>query len=149
VYYIPPGGKPIKIADGIERPSGVTVSRDEKTLYINNTNGVYLLAFDIQPDGTVRNRRNFGTYEGRSQTPNGIPGIMTGADGLTIDSEGRLYAVTAAGIEIFSPTGTHQGTIRMSCAGMNWWSSEENALYCRPRCHLETSNAFARILRQS
>jgi gluconolactonase len=118
VYYIPAGGRPIKIADGIERPNGVTLSRDEKTLYINNTNGVYLLAFDIQPDGTVRNRRNLGTYEGRSEIPNGIPGIMSGADGLTIDNEGRLYAVTAAGIEIFSAQGTHLGTIRMSCGGM-------------------------------
>lgn len=90
VYFIPPGGKAIRIADGIERPNGVQLSRDERTLFVSNTNGVYLLALDIQPDGTVRNRRNFGTYEGRSRFPNGIPGTMTGADGLTIDSEGRV-----------------------------------------------------------
>jgi gluconolactonase len=42
VYYIPPGGNPIRIAEGIERPNGVTLSRDERILYINNTNGIYL-----------------------------------------------------------------------------------------------------------
>ena len=119
VYYIPPGGKAIKIAEGIERPNGIHLSRDEKTLFVNNTNGIYMLAFDIQPDGTVRRRRNFGTYEGRSQTPNGIPGVMSGADGLTIDSAGRLYAVTASGVEVFSPKGEHVGTIRMSCLGQD------------------------------
>ncbi len=119
VYYIPSGGMPVRIADGIERPNGITLSPDERTLYVNNTNGVYMLAFDVQPDGAVRNRRNIGPFEGRSQTPNGIPGIMTGADGLTIDDAGRLYAVTSAGIEIFAPDGKAFGVIRMSCGGMD------------------------------
>ena len=44
------------------------LSRDEKTLYLNNTNGEYLLAFDVQPDGSLKNRRNFAKYEG--VTPN-------------------------------------------------------------------------------
>lgn len=119
VYYIRPDGRVIKIAEGIERPNGITLSRDEKTLYVNNTNGVNMLAFDIQPDGSVRNRRNLATYEGRSKIPNGLPGIMSGADGLTIDGEGRLYALTSAGVEIFNPQGQRLGTIHMSCGGMD------------------------------
>src|SRR3990172_3337412 len=59
VYYTPPGGKAIRVADGITRPNGILLSTDEKILYVNNTSGEYLLAFDIQPDGTVRNRRDF------------------------------------------------------------------------------------------
>jgi len=117
VYYIPSGGNPIRIAEGIERPNGVTLSRDERILYINNTNGIYLLAFDIQPDGTVRNRRNLAVYQGRSKTSNGIPGIVTGADGLTIDSEGRLYGLTEAGVEVFSSGGKPLGVIPVSCNG--------------------------------
>src|SRR5437879_4939181 len=41
VYYLPAGGKPIKIAEGIERPNGIQLSPDEKILYVNNTNGEY------------------------------------------------------------------------------------------------------------
>ena len=116
VYYIPKGGKAVKIADGIERPNGLQLSRDERTLYVNNTNGEFLIAFDIQPDGTVRNRRNFGRYEGRSKFPNGISGTQSGADGLTIDNDGRVYGITAAGVEIFSPQGQHLGTIPVTCS---------------------------------
>src|SRR5207253_6421682 len=88
-----------------ERPIGLTLSRDEKSLFLNNTDCLYMLEFDINPDGTLHNRRNFAAYEGRSKRPNDLPGIVTGADGLIIDSEGRLYALTAAGVEIFSPQG--------------------------------------------
>src|SRR5439155_7209049 len=39
----------------------------------------------------------------------------TGAYGLIIDSEGRLYALTAAGVEIFSPQGKQLGIIQSTC----------------------------------
>ena len=116
VYYVAPGGKAIKIADGIERPNGILLSRDEKTLYVNNTNGEHLLAFDVQADGTVRNRRNFAKYEGVTQT---ATGISSGADGLAIDNEGRVYAATAAGVQVFSDRGQHLGTIPLSRAPQN------------------------------
>ncbi len=62
VYYVAPTGKVVKVADNINRPNGIQLSPDERTLYVNDTEGEYLLAFDIQPDGTVRNRRNFAKY---------------------------------------------------------------------------------------
>ena len=102
VYYIPPGGKAIKIADGIGRPNGIQLSPDEKILYVNNSFGDYLLAFDVQPDGTVRNRRDFAKYE---------TGKDSNADGLAIDGEGRLYVVARNGVQVFSPQGQHLGTI--------------------------------------
>ena len=116
VYYIPAGGKALRIAEGIERPNGIQLSREEKTLYVNNTNGAFLLAFDIRPGGSVGNRRNFGGYQGRSQFPNGLSGVQSGADGLTIDNEGRVYGMTAAGVEIFSPQGQHLGIIPVKCS---------------------------------
>ncbi len=85
VYYVPPGGKSIRIAEGIERPNGIQLSPDEKTLYVNNTNGEYVLAFDVKPDGTVGNRRNFAKYPTRARRlPAG--GFNSGADGLAIDN---------------------------------------------------------------
>ena len=106
VYYIAPGAGPIRIADGIERPNGIQLSLDEKILYVNNSTGAYLLAFDIQPDGTVRNRRNFAYYEGITETETHV-----NANGLAVDGEGRVYAVTTIGVQVFSPQGQHLGTI--------------------------------------
>jgi gluconolactonase len=117
VYYIAPGGRAIRVAENIERPNGIMLSRDEKTLYVNNTNGEYLLAFDVKPDGTVGNRRNFAKYQGGSKNDAGV--YVSGADGLAIDNEGRVYAATAAGVEVFDVKGTHLGTIPLSRAPQN------------------------------
>ena len=115
VYYIPPGGKPIRIEANMIRPNGIQLSRDEKTLYASDSNGIHVIAWDIQPDGLVRNRRNFGTLEGRSKRDNGLGGIKTFADGMTIDNEGRLYVATGAGVEVLSPQGRHLGIIPVRC----------------------------------
>ena len=115
VYYIPPGGKPTRIEANMIRPNGIQLSRDEKTLYASDSNGIHVIAWDIQPDGLVRNRRNFGALEGRSERDNGLGGIKTFADGMTIDNEGRLYVATGAGVEVLSPQGRHVGTIPVRC----------------------------------
>jgi gluconolactonase len=116
VYYVPPGGRAIRVAEGIERPNGILLSRDEKTLYVNNSAGEYLLAFDVDAGGSLRNRRNFAKYPGVTTTSNGV---NSGADGLAIDSQGRIYAATLTGVQVFSPQGQHLGTIALSRAPQN------------------------------
>ena len=117
VYHIPVGGAAERIAEGIERPNGIMLSRAEDTLYVNNTNGEYLLAFDVLPDGSVQNRRNFAAYEGVTRNDNGT--VASGADGLAIDSEGRLYVATTIGVQVFSTSGQQLGTIPISRAPQN------------------------------
>lgn len=115
VYYLPPGGKPIRIEAKLIRPNGISLSRDEKTLYVSDSNGVHVTAWDVQPDGLVRNRRDFGTLTGRSTRDNGLGGVKTFADGMTIDNDGRLYVATGSGVEVLGPQGMHLGTIPVKC----------------------------------
>lgn len=115
VYYIPPGGQPVRIESQMIRPNGIQLSRDEKTLYISDSNGADVIAWDIQPDGLVRNRRAFGTLIGRSTRDNGLGGVKTFADGMTIDNDGRLYVATGGGVEVLSAQGRHVGTIPVRC----------------------------------
>jgi hypothetical protein len=69
LYYLPPDAtRPIQLLHDVAFPNGLVLSGDEKTLYLNNTNGEYMLAFDVQPDGTLTNRRNFAKYDGVTQT---------------------------------------------------------------------------------
>ena len=72
------------------------LSPDEKTLYA--TNGPNIMAFDVQPDGSVKNKRVF---------------VVSGGDGLAMDNAGRLYAAAAGvgGVRVFSPQGKDPGTI--------------------------------------
>ena len=115
VYYIPPGGQPVRIEENMIRPNGIQLSPDEETLYISDSNGVHVIAWEIQPDGLVRNRREFATLTGRSMRDNGLGGTKTYADGMAIDSDGRLYVATGGGVEVLSPQGEHVGTIPVKC----------------------------------
>ncbi len=116
VYFVPRGGDPIQVADGIARPNGVHLSRDEKTLYVNDTNGVQSFAFDVLADGRLSNRRVFASYTGRTAPLGGGDGLASGADDLVIDNDGRVYSITAAGIEVFTESGQPLGIIPVTCS---------------------------------
>ena len=73
-YYLPPGAtQPKQLLTDVGFPNGVILSRDEKVLYLNNSAGEYLMAFDVQPDGSLTNRRNFAKYEGVKPNAAGVP----------------------------------------------------------------------------
>jgi gluconolactonase len=115
VYYVPVGGAAIRVADDIARPNGVQLNRDETILYVNDTGGIHSYAFDILPDGRLTNRRVFATYVGRDKTIPADAAPVSNADGLAIDEEGRLYALTEAGIEVVNAAGQHLGVIPVWC----------------------------------
>lgn len=117
VYFVPPGGKPVQIATDVARPNGIVLSPDEKTLYVNDTNGESIVAFDVAADGKTSNRRNFAKYATVNKTPAGLPN--SGADGLAVDAEGRLYCAAIGGVQVFSPRGEHLGTIPVSLQPQN------------------------------
>jgi len=106
VYYVKPDGHTIKIATDISRPSGIMLSPDEKMLYVTDSVGTFIKMFDVQPDGTARNGRNFAEAYERRPT-------HSLADGLAVDAAGRLYVATYLGVLVFSPKGEPLGRIRI------------------------------------
>ncbi|MBS1131360.1 MAG: SMP-30/Gluconolaconase/LRE domain protein [Proteobacteria bacterium] len=110
VYYITPGGVLKRLAHDIERPNGIQLSPDEKVLYVANTLGEHVLAYDVAADGSIGARRNFAQLAGWSKTENGY---SSGADGLAVDEKGRLYVASNIGIEVFSPSGEALGSIAL------------------------------------
>src|SRR5690606_4622485 len=102
VYYISPAGNLTRLANDIERPNGIQLGKDEKVLYVANTLGEYVLAYELAGEGSVGARKNFARLKGWSQTENGW---SSGADGLALDDSGRLYVASNAGIEVFSDKG--------------------------------------------
>ena len=127
VWYIPADGAQGRmVADNITRPNGITLSPDEKTLYVNDARGEYLLAYDVQPDGSVTNRRNFARYDqinhssAFGDTGPGLRFRVTScADGLAVDSAGRVYNAGCNGIQVYSPQGQHLGTIPTARVAQN------------------------------
>ncbi len=94
VYYADAKGNVTKY--GNTTPNGIILSADEKTLY--STNGPAIAAFDVQPDGSLTNQREFAK-------------LGAGGDGSTIDKDGRLYVTTNPGVEVLSPEGKSLGVI--------------------------------------
>lgn len=116
VFRIDPDKKLTRILTNpdVQRPNGIAISPDDKTLYLVEANqgegGARMLrAYDLQADGSVTNMRVFHNFSpGRS------------ADGLCMDSEGNLHAAaglhqrrgtsetldTKCGVHVFSPDGT-------------------------------------------
>jgi gluconolactonase len=43
-----------------------------------------------------------------------LASLASGADGLAVDSDGRVYAATAIGVQVFSAKGQHLGAIPLS-----------------------------------
>ncbi len=107
VFYIQPGGTLVVATEDVTRPNGVMLSPDETILYA--TNGPVITAFDVQPDGSLRNGRTWAELAGLPRNAAGEP--QGGADGVAVDSAGRFYAATGVGVQVFSPEGKHLGTI--------------------------------------
>lgn len=116
VYRIAPGGTLQRLASDIERPNGIQLSPDEKVLYVANTAGEYILAYDIGADGTLGPQREFARLAGWRKTDTGT---SSGADGLAVDAKGRLYVASTAGIQVFSSKGEALGIIALPKAPQN------------------------------
>jgi gluconolactonase len=105
VYYIRPDTRVLLVSDEIRQPNGVTLTQDEKGLLVADTLGNIVFAFDVQADGSATNRRPFANLRG---IPQGKPSI---ADGIALDSAGRLYVATVTGVQVFDAGGRYLGTL--------------------------------------
>jgi gluconolactonase len=86
-YYVNTAGRVTSLGENI-RANGIMLSPDERVLYV--TNGGSILAFDVQADGGVTNRRDFATLEAGGN-----------GDGMAIDAAGRLYVTSQPGVQVF------------------------------------------------
>ena len=114
VMYIRPDGKITKAAENITRPNGIILSPDDKILYVNGARGEYVLTYDVQADGTLTNRRNFAKYDRTDPLTEGPFKLTSGADGLIVDNDGRIYVAGLNGVVVYSAKGEHLGTIPVS-----------------------------------
>jgi gluconolactonase len=117
VYYVKPSGEVLRATDNLESPNGILLSRDERTLYVADGRSEFILAFDVQPDGTLGSRRNFVKLKGVTKNEKGV--IDSGIDGLALDSQGDLYAISHAGVEVFNLKGDPLGVISVGVQATN------------------------------
>jgi gluconolactonase len=97
LYYASPEGVVTKYGENL-RTNGIVLSPDEKRLFVTNVNTV--VVFDVQPDGSLTNQRDFAKLQ-----------QGTAGDGSTTDVDGRIYVTTGPGVQVIGADGTWLGLI--------------------------------------
>jgi gluconolactonase len=103
VYRIDPDGKVTRIISDVQKPNGIVLSPDQKTLYLAESNsdpkaGRFLLSFPLKEDGTVGTEKKLVDF-----------GADRGIDGMTVTNDGHIVATAGrgktAGVSVFTPEG--------------------------------------------
>ena len=107
VYRIGADGKLTLLTKELERPNGIGLAPDEKTLYVANSydRRHVIMAFPLNDDGALGEGRVF--FDANKQNAKG-PGAC---DGLAIDKDGNLFATIPGGVGVFTPDGKQLGLL--------------------------------------
>jgi gluconolactonase len=107
VYRIDPDGTVTQIITDVQKPNGIALSPDMKTLYVADSNpggNQQLLAFPLTPDGSVGPKRVLHDF-----------GKMRGIDGMCVDRRGNIYGAAgsgkSSGVYVFNPEGKQLAVI--------------------------------------
>lgn len=92
-------------AGHVQKPNGITLSPDERTLVVSEHGGKHVWAWRIEDDGTLSGGAPYMTMW--------LPvGKETAAgDGATTEANGRYFVTTDIGVQIFDPAGRLSGII--------------------------------------
>lgn len=85
----------MRVTTDLVQPNGIIGTPDGRTLFVADIRAGRTYGFDIQPDGTLTNRRLR---------------CELGSDGMTLDTEGNLY-LTGQGVSVFDTNGKKVGQI--------------------------------------
>ena len=110
VFLLRKNGKVDLVTKDLERPNGIILSPDEKTLYVANSHGPrpIWMSYKLNKNGLVKKGKTFfdsTDYRKKHVTRLG------GNDGMKVDVNGNLWATGPGGVLVFSPQGKHLGTI--------------------------------------
>lgn len=119
---VPETGALSLLVDDFEKPNGLCFSLDEKTLFINDTARQHIRAFDVTTDGQLENGRLWAELTGDEV------GV---ADGMKVDSSGRLFCTGPGGVHVFDQSAHLLGRILIpqQAANFTWGDADLCSLY--------------------
>ncbi|MDX1284101.1 MAG: SMP-30/gluconolactonase/LRE family protein [Draconibacterium sp.] len=115
VYRLDKGGKLTLLTKELSRPNGIAFSPDYKKLYVANSDPQKAIwkVYELNEEGLLENGKIFHDATPRVPNSKGLP------DGLKVHPDGWIFATGPGGVFIFSPGGTHLGTIQTGEATSN------------------------------
>ncbi|HEX4129282.1 MAG TPA: SMP-30/gluconolactonase/LRE family protein [Pirellulales bacterium] len=137
VWHVDPKGNKKIVDEGIERPNGIILWPDQRTLVVADSAGKHLWAFVIADDGSLKDKQPFYTLAL-------APGqLASRADGMTIDSDGRVYSTSLLGLQIFDTQGRLMGVIAKPQPG-----SLSNVVFAGPKLDTLYATAGDKLFRR-
>ena len=123
VYKVYPNGDIEVLVKNLTRPNGISISNDEKILYVANSdkNNPVIMQYDLSEEG-AKNPSIF--FDGRELTKKDI-GLF---DGLKVHPTGNVFATGPGGVLVIKENGDHIGTIRTEVRTANC-AFDENFQY--------------------
>ncbi|MGH8020943.1 MAG: SMP-30/gluconolactonase/LRE family protein [Opitutaceae bacterium] len=117
VYRLAPDGALSLISRELDRPNGIGLSPDEKTLYVANSDRARPVILAITPDGGSKPGATRGFFDGTELIQR--TGRRGAFDGLAVDERGNLWATGPGGVLILAPDGRHLGSLLTGRATAN------------------------------
>ena len=107
VYKLSHDGNLDLLIKNLTRPNEISISNDEKTLYVANSdnNNPIIMKYELSEDG-VKNPRIFFDGKKLAKKDEGL------FDGLKVHPSGNVFATGPGGVLIIKENGDHIGTIR-------------------------------------
>jgi gluconolactonase len=102
VWLIKPDGKKHVIDKGLRFADGITLSPDQSLLYVCDHQSHWVYSYQIQKDGSLDNKQRFYWLHVPDSADD------SGAEGMAVDREGRLYVATRMGIQVCDQVGRVQ-----------------------------------------
>jgi len=93
------------VQEGLAFPNGIRFSPDHSLLIVDDMNNRWAWSYQVQPDGSLTNGQAFYHLETVDENS------ASGADGMTLDTEGNLYVTSKLGIQICDQPGRVTGII--------------------------------------
>jgi len=102
VWLIKLGGEKQVVDTGLRSADGIALSPDQTLLYVGDHQSHWAYSYQIQRDGSLDNKQRFYWLHEPDNADD------SGADGMRVDREGRLYVATRMGIQVCDQTGRVQ-----------------------------------------
>lgn len=99
VWLIRPDGSKQVVDSGLRYANGIALSPDQSLLYVADYRSHWVYSYVIQPDGTLAHKQRFyWLHEADAED-------QSFADGLKVDTDGRLYVATGLGVQVCDQAG--------------------------------------------
>ena len=99
IWLVKPNGEKKIVDTGLRFSNGITLSPDQTLLYVAESRTHWVWSYQIQADGTLAHKQKYYWLHVADTADD------SGADGMRVDRDGRLYVASRLGVQVCDQAG--------------------------------------------